>query len=96
MSFTKPIVRVTWHDAQDNNSTWANEKDVEEWGSTSCVIVSVGFLVSKTERYVTLAADWDDEDKNYGRITKIPAQMVQELQELREIGHQSLDAAGKK
>lgn len=77
----KPIVKVTWHDAQDHAETWASEKETEQWSATACVIVSVGFLVSKTDRYITLAADWDDEDKNYGRITKIPVGMVVDISE---------------
>lgn len=75
----KPITKVTWHDAQDHKDTWASEADMAQWCTTACVIVSVGFLVSKTDRYVTLAADWDDEDKNYGRITKIPTGMVVDI-----------------
>ena len=78
----KPIVYVSWHDAQDYNETWAHEENVVEWGTQNCLIESVGFLVSKTDKYVTLAADWDEDDKNYGRTTKIPSGMVVELKEL--------------
>ena len=78
----KPITKVTWHDAQDHKETWASEEDMEQWSAVVCAIVSVGFLVSKTDRYITLAADWDAEDKNYGRITKIPVGMVVESVEL--------------
>ena len=87
----KPIVFVSWHDAQDHSEAWANEADVAEWSTQNCLILSVGFLVSKTEKYVTLAADWDEDDKNYGRITKIPAGMVVELKELSPSHHPSPD-----
>ena len=77
----KPITKVTWHDAQDHTETWASEADMAQWCEKACVIVSVGFLVSKTDRYVTLAADWDEEDQNYSRITKIPVGMVVNITE---------------
>ncbi len=47
---TKPVVLVTWHDAQDLKDTWASEKDTQEWSTTSCVIASVGFLGSRPDR----------------------------------------------
>lgn len=73
---TKPMVVVTWNDAQDHCEAWVDEIDAEGWAAHSCLIISIGFLVSRTERYVTLAADWDEDDKNYGRLTKIPASML--------------------
>ena len=83
----KPITKVTWHDAQDHKETWVSEEDTEQWSTTACVIVSVGFLVSKTSRYVILAADWNDDDKSYyGRVTKIPIEMIVESIELEKGG----------
>jgi hypothetical protein len=76
-------MRVVWNDAQDHNEPWVPVEDAEKFGNEDCQIVSVGFLVSKTSRYVTLAADWNESGGDYGRVTKIPAGMVQSISELR-------------
>ena len=78
----KPLVLVTWADAQDHPQKWVDEEDAAEFGNSSCLIVSVGFLVSKTDKYITLAGDWDETDKDYGRVTKIPCSMMVELKEI--------------
>lgn len=81
---SKPFVAVRWNDAQDHAQKWVDEVDAESFGDTNCEIVSVGFLVTKTDRYLTLAGDWDASDKDYGRVTKIPAGMVSEIVVLTE------------
>lgn len=78
----KPTVRVTWIDAQDSPHAWASEEDVEAFSAEHCTIVSVGFQVSKTDKYLTLAGDWDEVDKNYGRVTKIPVAWLVQVEEL--------------
>lgn len=72
----KQLVLVEWMDAQDHPDKWVDEADANEFGNVSCTIHSVGFLVSKTDKYITLAGDWDDIDKDYGRVTKIPQTMI--------------------
>jgi len=61
-----------WHDAQDHADKWTAAEDAEAFANTPCEIISVGWLVSETAKYVTLAADWDGTDEDYGRVTKIP------------------------
>ena len=80
----KPLVKVVWLDAQDHGENWVGESDAEAFGDTYCQIISVGFQVKKTEKYITLAADWDDSDKDYGRVTKIPVAFVTSIEELHE------------
>lgn len=77
----KPIVIVEWMDAQDHAQKWVDEKDAEEFGDASCTIVSVGFLVRKTDKYTTIAGDWDATDADYGRVTKIPTNMITSIKE---------------
>lgn len=78
----KPIVLVTWLDAQDHADTWVDAKAAEQFGESECRITSVGFLISKTEKYVTLGGDWDEVDSDYGCVRKIPTRMIQEIKEL--------------
>jgi hypothetical protein len=78
----KPMVVVRWLDAQDHAEKWVDEKDAEEFGGVDCEVTSVGFLVRKTDKYVTLAGDWDAIDSDYGRVTKIPTKMIVEIKEL--------------
>lgn len=68
----KPIVKIVWNDSQDHKDKWVDEVDAVQFGEELCEIISVGFLVSKTTKYITIAGDWDDVDKDYGRVTKIP------------------------
>lgn len=79
----KPFVKVTWDDAEDQGGTWLEEAEVEEFADHNCTVVSVGYLVSKTGKYLTLAADWIDELKHYGRVTKIPVGMVISVEEFK-------------
>ena len=78
------LVRVIWDDAEDpaDGKTWMDEEDVKTFSTHNCTVSSVGYLVSKTAKYVTLAADWIEELHHYGRVTKIPANMVVSLTEL--------------
>lgn len=78
----KPVVKVTWIDAQDHSEQWVHEDDATKFGGVDCPIISYGILISKTDKYVTLGADWDEADKNYGRVTKIPSLWITEIAEL--------------
>jgi len=76
------IVLVKWNDAADSEETWIDAEDALRFGEVDCTVRSVGFLISKTARYITLGGDWDVIDANYGRVTKIPASMVLSITEL--------------
>ena len=78
------LVLVTWNDAQDHSEQWVPEADATVFSESTCTIKSTGFLVKSTDKYMTLAGDWDAEDKNWGRLTKIPAGMVKEIKDLGE------------
>ncbi len=75
----KPLVLVIWDDAEDpeDGKTWMDDADVEAFSTQSCTVTSVGYLLSQTEKYTTLAGDWIEGLGHYGRVTKIPAKMVQ-------------------
>jgi hypothetical protein len=78
------IVRVVWDDAEDpsEGKTWLDGEDVDTFSKHDCTVESIGYLVSKTAKYVTLAADWIDELKHWGRVTKIPTGMVTKFEEI--------------
>ncbi len=80
----KPLVKVTWWDAKDADETWLKERDAAEFNDKEIAIVSVGFLMSKTDKYVTLAGDWCEEDKTCGCVRKIPIGMVVSFSEVKE------------
>ena len=77
----KQIVEVTWLDAQDHNDTWVEIKDAEAFTDDECRVVSVGFLIRKTDKYVTIGSDYIIDD-SYGCVRKIPINMVLEIKEL--------------
>lgn len=78
----KKVVVVTWWDSQDHPDKWVDEVDAEAFNDVEVAVVSYGILVKQTDKYVTLAADWDPIDKDYGRVTKIPTKMIQSVVEL--------------
>ena len=79
------MVRVLWADSQDHAEKWVDEEDAITWGQTSCDIISIGFLISKTPKYITLGADWDAIDKDYGRVTKISTSMLVSIENLEVV-----------
>ena len=78
----KPLVVVVWADAEDpaEGKAWLDQEDVDTFSCHSCTVESVGYLLSKTDKYVTLAADWIEDLKHYGRVTKIPSAMIVSLE----------------
>lgn len=81
------IVQVTWLDAQDHADKWADVADVEAWGGEDCAILSVGFVVKETDRYLTIAGDFDASDSDLGRVTKIPRKMILHVEDLTASPH---------
>lgn len=76
------LVKITWNDAMDHSDKWVDVVDAEAFGDVDCQIISVGFLVRKTDKYITIAGDYDPTDNDYGRVTKIPVGMIQLIEEL--------------
>ena len=83
----KPFVKVVWLDASDpqDGVSWHDEAEAIKFGEELCEVISWGYLVHKTKLYVTLGADRITKgvlDTTYGRLTKIPAGMVQSVVEI--------------
>lgn len=70
------LVKVEWDDAEDPKGGWQDEKEVAEFASHQSLVTSYGIVVSDTEKYLTLAADWIADLKHYGRITKIAVAQI--------------------
>lgn len=75
-------VEVTWIDAEDHKETWISQQDAEEFGEQETPAVSIGFLVKRTPKYVTIAGDQDLSNGNYGTVRKIPVSAIQKIEEL--------------
>lgn len=78
------IVRCTWDDCEDPKGGWLDFKEIEAFSQEETLVVSVGFLVSKGPKYVTLAADWIDKLKQGGRVTKIPVTQIVKMEDITE------------
>ncbi len=78
------LVLVTWDDAEDpaDGKTWMDDEDVETFSTHNCTVISVGYLVSKTAKYVTLAADAIEGLNHWGRVTKVPTGMIVGIREI--------------
>ena len=79
----KRFVKVVWHDAQDEGHTWVPEEDIPAFTEAICEVVSWGYLVGATKKYVTIAAD-AITDGPYGRVTKIPVGMITKLEDFKD------------
>ena len=75
------LIVVTWHDAEDVHDTWSDAKEIEAFGDSIMEVTSVGWEVKRTKLYLTIAADYTP-DGTFGRVTKIPIGMVQNIKEL--------------
>lgn len=81
---TKRFVKVRWHDAQDEGSAWVQAEDLQRFTDELCEVISWGWLVSETKKYITLAADYIPSGDTYGRVTKIPRGMVVKIEEYEQ------------
>lgn len=78
-----PLVRIVWLDASDPEkpTSWYTEEEIDSFGGKDCKVVSVGWVKSRTKKYVTLVADYILNDDNVtwtlGRPTKVPVSMIQ-------------------
>ena len=74
-----PLVQILWRDAADEKETWMKTADIDE---EDYEVMSIGFLVRETAKYLTLAGDQvaaeEDAAVTWGRITRIPVLMVVE------------------
>lgn len=80
----RQLVVVLWNDAQDHAQKWVDAKEAEAFNDIEVTVTSVGFLIRRTDKYITIAGDYDPVDDDYGRVTKIPAGMVKELRTIEE------------
>lgn len=67
----KRRVEVTWLDSQDHPDAWVAEAEASAFGQAICPVTSLGYVMSDTDKYLTIGGDWDESDQNWGRVTKI-------------------------
>lgn len=75
------LVEVIWDDAMGMRHSWKEKGDIED--TDASIVVSVGFMISKTKEHVTLAMDTDGEGAHNGR-SRIPVGMVKAIKTLRK------------
>lgn len=81
----KQIIIVEWLDAADHSETWVDKQDAEDFTDIDCKVMSVGFFVKETAKYLTIASDWDETDQNYGTVRKIPIGMILSRQDTQTL-----------
>ena len=74
-----PMVEVIWDDAAGHDDQWAQGEDFPVKPE---LVISVGFLVLKNNKYIVIAQDIDADGKHNGR-TQIPRGMVKKMKVLR-------------
>lgn len=78
------LVRITWDDAEDpdESKSWLSEADLEAFSTQETLVVSVGWVVSHTPKYLTLCADYIARLKHSGRATKITTAQILKIERL--------------
>ena len=87
-----PLVRVTWHDAQEGEEGW---QDIEKCIDTPMAICySVGWLISRDEEKIVLMAtagkcQTEDKISSGGDCTAIPANWTTKIEflEVKTLKH---------
>ena len=79
-----PLVRIVWNDASDTLEPWVSEEGLKKFSLSTALVVSVGYLAHKNRSYITIAGDWQEDCKIWGRVTKIPRRMVVSIEEIHE------------
>ena len=75
------LVRVEWLDAL-SRAGWLEKESVQDWIASDVLpVVSVGLLIREDDKAIVIAAD-ENEDE-WGALTKIPRGMVVAIEELR-------------
>lgn len=76
--------RILWEDAEDHEGTWASKDEVEDFSKAICLVESIGFIIKKTPKYVTLVRDIikDKAGDTYGGLTKIPTKTIRKIEPL--------------
>ena len=75
-------VEVTWIDAEDHDSTWVGEDEARQFGEDETTATSVGYLISKGHKYLTIGSDYDTKNKNFGTVRKIPVSVIVKIEDL--------------
>lgn len=86
MSPDRRFVKVRWMDAQDEGRTWVPGEDIDKFTQELCEVISWGWLVGETPKYITIAADCipDEPHPTWGRVTKIPRKMVLKIEDFEQ------------
>lgn len=72
------FVEVQWHDAHSTNR-WKSWTEADEQHDDPCLCVTVGFLVKKDKKNVSVAASIGPDAGTYGGIWTIPTPMVKKI-----------------
>jgi hypothetical protein len=84
-----PYVAVEWKDAhQSARTAWRPLGEAEDYHDLPCICSSVGFLVKRDKKGLTLAMSMSDEGLLCG-LWHIPAGMVRSVRRLRAKGGRS-------
>ena len=80
------LIEVGWDDAEDppEGKAWLDEAEVEEFSTQTTLVKSCGYLVSKTDKYLTVAGDYIEKLEHRSRVTKIPVGAIVTIREIGE------------
>ncbi len=71
---TKPMVRLTWLDAQESCTGWSTVEEMEESPLAECQ--EVGWLIVDNDEKVVIMRSWNDDGAHGGACIAIPQTWV--------------------
>ena len=71
---TKPMVRLTWLDAQESCTGWSTVEEMESSPLAECQ--EVGWLIVDNDEKVVVMRSWNDDGAHGGACIAIPQSWV--------------------
>jgi hypothetical protein len=71
------LVKITWNDAQDHETGWTDLNKAKK--HKLAAVVSIGWILSQTDKQIILVGDFIPEDGTTSRITIIPKDWCQTI-----------------
>lgn len=73
------IIGIRWQDTGAfEQGSWSSEEDISQ---SSCIMDTVGFFISYDDGWIITASSYDEDNENYGGITRIHIMGVLKIEE---------------
>jgi hypothetical protein len=78
------MIIIHWNDAAMYGNESQHKDDVLEYGTLE--VISCGVLVNETDKFYTIAMDWNTEYDNYRGVNVIPKTCITKIRKYKITG----------